>query len=229
MALRRTALVALGAACSSVFAAAPGAPAASTAPAGVCAGLGGCRVVARADVDGDGSPDAIGLARRDGGLGKRGVVVVRVATAPRHLVSTRLPLENWSGTPWQGVATLDGRRGKDIMVGRQMGASAQFYQSVTWRHGSLVPLDAPGPDRWWGVGQSATVVGGWVRRVGDPPGVIRARIATSTSPGLFRGRVTTYRWTPQGWHRVGSRTVSPLSVQRVRGWGGFHVPGLARW
>jgi hypothetical protein len=198
---------------------------------GVCAGVSGCRVVASADVNGDGRADPIGLVRKGGGLGERGTLTVRVATSPGRVVSVRRPLENWTGTPWQGAATLDSRPGRDLMLGRQMGASAQFYQSLTWRRGALVALDAPGPDRWWGVGRSATVIGGWLRRAGDPPGVVSARVATSAAGtrATYRGRVTTYRWTPAGWHRAGMRTVYPLSMRQVRHWAGFHVPGLARW
>lgn len=231
MLLRRTGLLALGSAVAATTVAVPVGGAAAMTNGGVCAGLGGCRVVAHADVNGDGRVDSVGLARRGGGPGNRGALIVRVATAPGRVVSVRRPLENWGGTAWQGVATLDGRRGMDIMVGRQMGASAQFYQSVTWRHGDLVFLDAPGPDRLWGIGQSATVIGGWLRGSKDPAGRISSRVATSASdhfPALYRGRVTTYRWSPQGWEKVRTKTVFPLSVNRARRWLGFQVPGLAR-
>ena len=202
---------------------------ASAAPARVCAGVPGCRVVAYADVDGDGHPDVVALVRRGGGVGHRGSVTVRVAVSPRRVALLRLPLENWTGSAWQGAATLDARRGKDLVVGRQMGASAQFFQSVTWRHGHLVRLDAPGPDRWWGVGRSATVIGGWLSHAADPAGLIRRRVATAVAPGRYRGRVTTYRWRAGAWHRTHVRVVAPLSPSRAGGWGGFQVPGLARW
>ena len=211
---------------------AAGSPTVTPAGTGVCAGLRGCRVVARADVNGDGRRDAVGLARRGGGLGATGAVILRVRTAPHHVVQVRRRLESWTGSPWAGVANLDGRRGKDLMVGRQMGAAARFYQSLTWRHGHLVLLDAPGPDRWWGTEQSATVRAGWLRRAADPAGSVRRRVATregSSATSPYRGRVTTYKWTAGGWHRVHGRTVTSLTETRARHWGGFHVPGLARW
>ena len=208
------------------------APSAAAAGVQVCAGLVGCRVVAHADVNGDGARDAIALARRGGALGSRGVVIVRVKTGRHRVGTVRRPLENWSGSPWQGAAVLDGRRGKDLVIGRVMGASAEFFQSLTWRHGHLVTLDAPGPDRWWGLGRSATVSGGWLRRAEDPAGTVRQRVATqqgTTAGGPFRGRVTTWRWTVAGWAKAAQKTVFPLSAARARRWSGFHVPGLSRF
>ncbi len=195
----------------------------------VCAGIAGCRVVARVDVDGDGHRDTVALVRRGGGEGRRGSVTVRVAVSADRVVRLRLPLDNWTGPVWQGAAALDARPGQDLLVGRQMGASAQFYQSVTWRHGRLVPLDAPGPSRWWSVGRSATVIGGWLRHASDPAGVIRWRVATAAAPGTYLGQVTTYRWRAGAWHQLRVRVVAPLSPARAARWGGFHVPGLARW
>lgn len=229
-ALRRTAAVLATEAVAATIAAGA-ASAHATTVTDVCTGVQGCRVVARADINGDGTRDVVGLARRGGGTGSRGALIVRVQTAPQHVTSVRRPLETWAGSAWLDVAALDGRRGKEIVIGRLMGASAAFYQSLTWRHGTLVLLDAPGPDRWWGVGRSATVIGGWLKRAQDPRGTIHHRVATagSTPTSPYRGRITTYRWTPGGWTRVHVRTVRPLSPDRARTWGGFHVPGLARW
>ncbi|MGN6130098.1 MAG: hypothetical protein ACTHOK_07130, partial [Nocardioidaceae bacterium] len=79
----------------------------SSPSTGVCPGVENCRVVARADVNGDGNVDAIGLVRTGGGAQQRGSLTLRVEVSRGHVVSTRLPLENWTGPVWQGAATLD--------------------------------------------------------------------------------------------------------------------------
>lgn len=199
---------------------------------GVCAGVRGCQVRARADVNGDGTRDAIGVARRGANGVPHGAVLVRVKTGPQRITSFRARTEYWYGPPWQGVAHLDPRRGKEIVVGFTTGAHAQFYRALTWRHGDLVTLDAPGPDRFWYIDGAVWVSAGWQRRTGDPVGTIRQRVATrignaTTSP--FKGTVKKYRWTSGGWTRVATRTIQRLPDETAYRWGGFHVPGLARW
>ena len=197
---------------------------------GICAGLARCHVMARADVNGDGHRDVIAMARRGGRLGATGAVILRVRTGPHHVVQTRRRLENWPKSPWVGVARLDRRPGKEIMIGRLSGAAASFYQSLTWRRGTLVLLDAPGRGRWWPLEFSATLQAGWQRRAVDPVGTIRQRIATHpSSNGIYRGKIKVYRWTRSGWQLVRTRTIASLPLQRALRWGGFHVPGLRRF
>jgi hypothetical protein len=172
----------------------------------------------------------VAMARWGGRLGSTGAVILRVKTGPHHVVQTRRRLENWSGSPWVGVARLDRRPGKEIMLGRFSGAAASFYQSVTWRRGHLVRLDAPGRGRWWPLEFSATLQAGWQRRAADPVGTIRQRIATHpNSNGTYRGRVKVYAWNRSGWHLVRTRTVASVALQRAQRWVGFHVPRLQRF
>ncbi|HET7357916.1 MAG TPA: fibronectin type III domain-containing protein [Nocardioidaceae bacterium] len=197
---------------------------------GICAGLARCHVMARADVNGDGHRDVIAMARRGGRLGSPGALILRVKTGPHHAVQTRRRLENWSGSPWVGVTRLDRRPGKEIMLGRLSGAAASFYQSITWRRGRLVLLDAPGRGRWWPLEFSATLQSGWQRRAADPVGTMRQRIAAHpSSAGTYRGRIKVYRWSRSGWHLVRTRTIDSVPLQRAQRWGGFHVPGLQRF
>lgn len=199
---------------------------------GVCDGVSGCRVKARTDVNGDGSPDVIGIARRGKNGASEGTVIVRVKTGPRTIVSTNARTEYWYGPPWQGTAGLDGRRGKEIVVGFSVGAHGQSYRALTWRRGELATLDAPGRGKYWYIDSAMWISAGWQQRSGDPAGTIRRRVAMRTGDSAespFEGKVTTFKWAPDGWQRLGTRTVYPLSDKRAFRWGGFHVPGLLRW
>jgi hypothetical protein len=199
---------------------------------GVCAGVRGCHVVGHADVNGDGSPDPIGIADRGQDGAVAGGVIVRVKTGRGTVASVFRTTHGWYGTRWQGVANLDGRKGKEIVVGRVMGAHAQFYQVLTWRQGRLALLDAPGQRKWWYIDGAVWISAGWLRLPGDDLGTITKRVAVRTGDATespFTGKVTTYSWARGGWHQTGSKTFSPLAEERAYRWGGFHIPGLPRW
>jgi len=157
---------------------------------------------------------------------------VRVKTGPGRVASVFRTTHGWYGPRWQGVANLDGRTGKEIVVGRVMGAHAQFYQVLTWRHGRLALLDAPGQRKWWYVDGAVWISAGWLRLPGDEPGTITKRVAVRTGDATespFIGKVTTYRWARGGWSQMTSKTLNPLPDARAYRWGGFHIPGLPRW
>jgi len=199
---------------------------------GVCAGVTGCHVKARADVNGDGSADVIGIARRGESGAPSGAVIVRVQVGPQRIASFRARTEFWSGPVWQGVARLGGGSGKEIMVGHTMGAHAQFYLALTWRHGQLVPFDAPGRGRTWYIDGAVWISAGWLRLPNDPAGKIYRRVAIrvgDATQSRFKGKVTTFRWAHGRWNRHGTRTIFPLPDKRAFSWGGFRVPGLNRW
>ena len=209
------------------------APAAPAAAAGPCAGVDRCHVVAHADVDGDGTRDPIGLARTGKDGGANGTVTLRVRLGSRVVSATR-PAEYWYGPLWQGAANVDGRRGKELFVGRTQGAHAQLFQALTLRHGRLVTLRAPGRgyQGLWIIDGSAMYETGWLRRASDPAGVVRFRHAERNRPSEtsdFTGVVKTFRWTADGWVRTAIRRDLHLSQERAEAWGRFHVPGLPRW
>jgi hypothetical protein len=218
---------------SALALAAPGAANVSQAVGrGVCTGVRGCHVVARADVNGDGAVDVIGVARRGANGAPRGAVIVRVKTGPGSIVSVRRPTEYWGGHLWQGRAFLDGHKGKELVVGFTSGAHYQAFRALTWRRGSLVTLNAPGRGKFWGIDGAVWVAMGWQRRHHDPVGTIRKRVAIRTGDPIhspFKGRITTFKWRHDGWHRVSFRTVYPLPDHVAYSWGGFQVPGLQRW
>jgi hypothetical protein len=202
------------------------------APAGVCAGVGSCRVVAHVDVTGDAAPDAVGLVRRGKDGAEKGTVTVRVRTSTGRIVTATHRTQFWHGSQWQGAGRLDGRAGRELVVGRIQGAHAQFFTVLTWRKKQLVNLDAPGRGHSWGIDGAVSVDLGWQHRVGDPRGVIRKRSAVrqgNATQGSFRGTIRTFRWTRSGWARIGTKVVSPMSDEKAARWGGWRVRGIDRW
>lgn len=208
----------------------PTAPGSRTAP-GPCTGLANCRGVGRFDVDGDGRLDAVALARRGRNGAFRGASIVRVQTYTGKVSTVRVANRRWWGDPWQGAATLDSRKGRDLMVGREMRGRTTTFRALTWRNGRLVALDAPGRPSYWQVSSRAKVKAGWLKPRRAPLGTVVRRVATRTGGAgtPYRGKVTTYRWSNRGWVAKGTRTRYPMSQRAASQWGGFSVKGMSRW
>lgn len=199
---------------------------------GLCAGLDHCHVVARPDVTGDGERDTVALVRHGENGAERGSVTVRVRTAEGRVISTRRRTAYWHGALWQGAGLLDGRGGRDLVVGRTQGAHAQEFTVLTWRKGELVVLNAPGKGRWWWIDSAVWINAGWQHRKVDDEGLVRKRVAMregNAAEGPIRGKVSTFRWTRDGWDRVNRRTIYSMSDRRASRWGGWRVQGIHRW
>jgi len=221
---RRARVAAAGSALALAAVASPGAAATS-----VCGGVARCHEVVRVDVNGDGVRDRVALARRGADGAGSGSVTVRVQVGPGRVLSTTRPTFFWSGGLWQGAATLDGRRGRELVVGHARGAHAEFFWVLTWRHGGLALLRAPGGQADWGVDGAANDVLGWQRLTDAPPGQVRHLVGERQPDGRMRGTVTTYQWTSGRWVRQARSVVDPLSRDRAGRWVGWHVTGLARY
>lgn len=219
-----------------VTAAACGSPAERTAQEvpGVCSGVPDCRVVARTDVDGDGSPDQVGFVSAASSPSppsvSRSTVVVRVSTAAGDLLRHPLKVLWFPRGEFYGAAPLDGVGGAELVVGSTMGAHTMWFTSLTVRSGRLVVLPAPGADQEWMIDGAFSFSAGVVRRLEDGQAVVVLREAgrRGTRP-VFAGRDRTFVWADGGWqHRSTERT-------RVRGdapaarIGGWHVDGLPRF
>lgn len=203
---------------------------ADAAAAHVCTGVSACRVVSHVDVNGDGVRDSVGLARRGADGAASGSVIVRVQVAPRRVVQVTRRLEPFYGSPWQGAAFIDGRRGAELMIGHVAGAHTQFFQALTWRNGRLVNLRAPGGGPDWVVDGAWSVSLGWQRRSTDPVGtVLRREAYRNGSSKTFTGTVTTYRWSSGGWQRLRRSTNDRIPQDAAHSWGGFLIRGLARF
>lgn len=229
--MRRKRVRALGAMCAAVVVVAGGPAGASGSGSGkgVCDGVRRCHEVAHVDVNGDGEPDAVGVARRGRDGAEKGKVVVRVKTGPDEIVSTRRKTSYWYGSPWQGASHLDGEPGKDLMVGYMAGAHTLFFHGLTWRDGGLVTLDAPGRGHPWVIDGAYNIAYGWMRKGSWPEGHIRKRVATRYESEHFKGTVSSFRWKDGSWDLVDSTTIYPLPDKTAYSWAGFHVPGLRRY
>lgn len=222
-------LLGAGCALATLAAMGPWAPAAAgKAGPGVCDGVRRCHQVAEVDVDGDGTADPVGIARRGKDGAPHGKVIVRVKVGDT-IVSTRRTTSYWYGSPWQGAATLDGEPGKDLMVGYTAGAHTLFFRALTWREGKLANLDAPGRGRTWTIDGAVNSVYGWLRRGSWPEGTIRRRVADRYETKQFTGTVTSFRWTNGGWEKVETKKFRRMSQDKAYSWSGFHVPGLDEW
>jgi hypothetical protein len=198
--------------------------------AGVCYGIAGCIVRAHTDVNGDRVADVVAVASQ--GTRDERQAMVRVKTGPGRIVSVKRRVPRWYGPLWEGVARLDGRRGAEIVVGQLAGAHTEFYRALTWRAGRLATLDAPGAGAFWVVDGAVSVSIGWQHRAGEPAGTLWKRSAVRAGDplrGHFKGTLTEVRWTDRGWHRVATRTYRRLPDRTAYSWGGFRIPGLARW
>jgi hypothetical protein len=198
----------------------------ASAQASVCGSLARCYVVARTDVDGDGRPDTVAIARRGADQAPHGSATVLVQTSPSRVESVTRSTTYWSGPLWQGAAHLDAVRGHELVFGATAGAHTEFFWAVTWRRGDLVTLPAPDGRRQWVVDGAANVVLGWQRSGADPAGLVRRRVARRDLSGRMTGRVTTYRWRDGRWSRVATRVVDPVPDRVAGRWVGWHVPGL---
>ncbi len=205
-------------------------PATQAAGPGVCAGVNRCRVVAHVDVDGNGTSDAVALARRGKNGGPKGFVYVRVKTASNHIAVARRELPYWYGRAWQGAARLDGRKGHDLVIGHTSGAHTQLFRALTWRAGKLVTLRAPGGESDWVVDGAYRISLGFLRRAGKPAGTLtRLAAERNGDSATFTGTATDYKWSAGAWKRVRRSTNDHLSEKTAGRWGGFRVPGLSRW
>jgi len=195
---------------------------------GVCDGVRRCHQVATVDVDGDGTADPVGIARRGKDGAEHGKVIVRVKVGD-IIVSTRRKTSYWYGSPWQGAGRLDGEAGKDLMVGSTSGAHTLFFHGLTWRDGSLVTLDAPGRGHAWVIDGAYSIAIGWLRKGSWPAGKIYKRTAVRQESGKFKGTVTSFRWTKGAWEPTSGSSAYPMSDKQAYSWSGFHVPGLKRY
>lgn len=195
---------------------------ATSATQDVCAGIARCRVVTRTDVDGDGSADQVAWIRRS-----KHVMVARLVTADGQVATRRVDVSLWpNGGAWGGAAYVDGRAGKELLIGSQLGAHTPLYTMLTWRQGGLVVAKTPDGQSRWMIDSALADVIGWWRHTVDGQVRLTYRLALPDKEFRhYRGHDTTYRW-DGGW--VKGRTVRTYyrHADRAYAVGGFHVRGL---
>lgn len=224
--IRRT-LVAASAAAALLWPAGLTATTASAATSGVCGKIAHCRVVAHKDVDGDGRRDHVGWVQRS-----QDVVVIRVRTGDGDLLRRRVDVRFWwGGGAWAGAAAVDGRRGKELLVGSTMGAHTPGYTMLTYRRGRLV-VEAPpdGYDHWY-IDAAYSVYAGWWRRI-DDNGRVKLVDKLALRDGAkrtFSGTNTTYVWRNGHWAEKRTLKRHYKNAKAASKIAGFHIRGLARF
>ena len=198
----------------------------SYATGSVCGSLPRCHVVARADVDGDGRRDVVAVARRGADGATDGSATVLVRTSRSHVASVTRGTFQWAGPLWLGAAHLDGRDGRELVLGASAGVHTRYFRVLTGG-GARRRRALLGGAPTWIVDSGNAGVMGWQRTAADPVGLVRRRVAQGDpATGRLTGRVTTYLWGSEGWSRVGSRVVDPVSPRLAGSWAFWHVPGL---
>ena len=202
---------------------------AEASPPPVCAGVAGCRVVAQADVDGDGRTDTVAVVRRGADGAAHGSVVVRVRTATRIATAQRR-LAYWFGDPYRGRARLDGVPGVELVIGSTTGAHTVFEQVLTWRQGRLVGLRAPDGEATWVIDGAANYNAGWLRRSGERVGTLtQLTNERNQDQRTFTGTATRWRWSGGRWVEQSTAVNRSLPERTAFGWAGWHVPPLRRF
>ncbi len=198
----------------------------------MCQGVDYCRLVSRADVDGDRRADQVALVEYgDKYTTTRSVVRVRTAYGR---TMTRTIDGHWSGeTSWHGSAAIDGRPGYELVIGRHTGAHMKQYAVLTFRNGQLATLKAPGGAWTWMTDNSYSWCAGWHRTTSNGQVVVTFGFAerdfnqTSGDP-RYRVKKSKYVWSNGWWKPAGSKTsgwVGGAEAVKVVGW---RIPYLPR-
>lgn len=204
--------------------------AATSSSTSVCSGIDYCRVVSRADVDGDGRVDQVGLVEYgDDYTTTRSVVRVRTA---RGRTLTRTIDGDWAGkTSWHGSAAVDGQRGYELVLGKDTGAHSMFFVVLTYRGGGLSVLKAPGGQWTWYTDGSYSYNAGWHRTMTNglqmtAVGSVRDHEVGGSRP--HRQTKVRFRWSGGRWVQTSSSTawVPNSTAYKAAGW---HVPYLKQF
>lgn len=224
----------------------------ATAATGACTGVSGCLVVGKADVDGDGRADQIGIVNKKVDAvryaGTRGSATVRVRTAKgKTLTSSTTGISWYSSNAYFDEAPIDGRKGNELIIGTKKGSllgDAAYgdrrgrmnwseFRVITYRDGRLTTLRSP-------AGDSSSGSYRW-RMYGDHPSVGFSRILSSGRTYVVRSRSdmsyatgdlyitrVTYRWTGSGWSKYRT-TKAPTSENGARTIAWWRMSGIRRY
>lgn len=202
-----------------------GAATTPTAAPAVCSGVTNCRVVAHADVDGDGHADTVGWRQVSSTS-----VQIRVSTAAGKLLTSTVDVKLWwGGGAWAGAAHVDGTPGTELLVGSMQGAHTPMYTMLTYRAGRLAVEKSPSPlsARWQVDAAYGDYMGWWRHTLADGQIAMTQKIAFRTAQGeQFRGHNVTYVSSGTTWVRTTSVATFYPTEKAASAIGGFHVSGL---
>lgn len=190
----------------------------------------GCKVVSRADVDGDGRADTVSLTRQSRGAWH----TLRVVTARGAVSSVKISTSwLWSGqTPFLGAVALDGQRGAELVILTGTGAHTAFHRVYTWRSGRLVAeKDPSGSTTWTTDGAAAFARGYTLRTVKGAPQLTSIDYARDSwgDTATFSGRRIVAQWKNGRWTAITDRHVVVKEGPAVWRGAGWNVKGIARF
>lgn len=193
------------------------------------------RLIARADVDGDGKRDSVIQTTTWSVDGLTATTTVTVKGSTKRTSSVRWSVNFYAEfeTPWVGVGIVDGKPGYDLAVDINDNEDER-YRMYTWRSGRLVSLAPP-------ESRSGARTAIWKGMSGENPGGYRFY----TSRGVryverlvgtnvrdyprreFRATFTTYKWSKDGWVLVKTRrTTLPAYEKNIRPWMNLSGTGM---
>jgi hypothetical protein len=201
-----------------------------------CSGVtASCKIVAHVDVTGDGRADSVGIARlrTDGDMVTR--YQVRIRTDGGKLLHKTDKTAAWLGPLYRGAAKIDGRRGKEVVVGHVVGAHTAFYRVYRYHNGKLELLKAPKLPkkvsattlrRSWAVDSAVASFEG-IRRTRHNGHVILINTFGSRDPSarVYSGWKLKYRWEDGHWKSVSAVKRTFTNKQAAKAWG-WHVKGM---
>lgn len=195
--------------------------------ASACTGLSGCKIVSRADVDGDGRADQIGVRIKTSGGTARNTV--RVRTAKGRLMSSQVTVQPWAKA-WHGAARIDGRAGYELVIPRNGQSEYHSYSVLTYRDGRLTALKSPTKAWTWDIVVEYFGATGWSRSTKNGQTFVTRKTAWRVGEtNRFDLRTTTYRWNNGAWSRPVSTTRNKRASEKAAyGTFGWNIPYLKR-
>jgi hypothetical protein len=212
-----------------------------TAPPTLCGRSTGCRQVATVDVDGDGRPDQVAVARLADSADGQQSWALRVLTARGRLGVIRHGPDTIYGEPFFGAAEIDGVPGVELLLRMSSGPHSQWFQMYTWRGSRLTVERNPdipdGYQRYGWVVDSAfsEAVGVTCDRSGGPASITLTGLTPNgqdvfTNPNArYSGDMKMWRWSDGRWVANGTRQISmSAGTPEFKAVAGWHCLGLPR-
>lgn len=213
---------------------------------GVCGGVSDCHVVGHADLDGDGTTDDIAVVGHADQpeydqWSSSNRPTLRVSTKA-GIVTYPVPVDGWAYRPlYGGAASVDGKPGKEVIVGHTAGEHSRYYTMLTMRNGKLVTLPAPnttiragdwGVDGSWRSNASYKCLG---------KGVVEAASAVARDPSpnsnststIYDTRIQRYVWADGKWRIDGPEQKKPqafpVGIEMPERFAGWQCAGFSRF
>ena len=188
----------------------------------------GCRVVTRADVDGDGRRDRTSITPTT--RGGRKAQVLRTVTARGEVAHVTVPTPWLYGeSAWFGAAFLDGRPGAELVLRTGYGAHTQYFGVYGWERGRLAARQDPSTrSTQWSTDGALSVTKGYaVGRSGGAMTLAATEYHANDGWTAMVGTRSTFRWSKGAWRKAGTVTLrAGLNSPALAAAYGWHVKGL---